>query len=156
MKTFKSFLLLGATVVASYLTTACICTKAGCRIQEGVLVELDGAAAAWAGMGPLTMKVCAEDTCETFAIVEQGGKLTCTPDAVGYECLGDTNLDISLHAEVPGATADVTVTVTNEAGDVLFDDEQTVKVGESYPNGEACGEACRTGNATFEVVAASG
>lgn len=157
--------LIATAAVAAFFAVGCECTMVGCSIgsDEGVQVTVTGAVKTFAGNMPVTYHLCAGATCADFVVKDLNGTTVCddgeTPGLNAPDeraCfLGTDDLEIVLSAEMPGDSSEVSLTIKDGSGTVLFDDKQTVPVAAYEPNGEMCGPACRTSEATFNPGPAS-
>lgn len=147
---------------AAVFAAGCECSEAGCAIgtDQGVDVHLSGAIKNYSGNLPVTVHLCANQECADFQLLTKDGNTVCDdgedqePDT--RACFpGAADLELILSAEMPGDEADVSVTITDANGTVLFEESQTVAVSAYEPNGSRCGPSCRTSDVTFETGPAS-
>ncbi len=153
--------LFGLVAVTAVLATGCECTEVGCSIgaDEGVGVTVTGAVKTFAANLPVTFHLCADAACNDFKMEEKNGTVTCNDGQVdsakGACLLGTDNVELVLVADMPGESSEVTLTIKDGAGTVLFDDKATAAVVASEPNGASCGPSCRVATASFNPGPAS-
>lgn len=153
--------LIGLAAVTAVLATGCECTEVGCSIgaDEGLDVTVTGAAKTFAANLPITFHLCAGGTCDDFTMQDQNGTVVCNDgqaDSANGACFpGADNVELVLVADMPGETSEVTLTIKDAAGTVLFDDKTTAAVAASQPNGAMCGPSCRVATASFNPGPAS-
>lgn len=154
------FLFAFAAVTALF-ATGCECTMVGCAIgaDEGVDVTVTGAAKTFATSMPVTFHVCSGGKCDDLTMRDENGTIVCNDgqqDSHDGACfVGADDVELVLVADMPGDTAEVTLTIKDGAGTVLFDDSTTVQVAAYEPNGAMCGPSCRTSAASFNPGPAS-
>jgi hypothetical protein len=148
-----SFVLIALTAaVTSIAGVGCAidCTEVGC--PNGIGFHVAGPAAAFSGELPATLRLCVGTACHEYTLSQDGqGAMSCAPKSDADSC--DVNLAFdAVTAFVEAKVADeatASVHVTGRDGNTLFEDSAAVPISPFYPNGEACGAACRSGQVVF-------
>jgi hypothetical protein len=154
----KLFLVVATAAAAAVFAIGCSCSEVGCDIgaDQGVKVTLKDALITYAPSFPATFHLCAGSACADFVVQKKDGAIVCDDgqgegesDTQACFPMNDKDLELVLVTDMPNDTSDVSMTIKDANGTVLFDDSTNVPVAAYEPNGSMCAPSCRTAEASF-------